>query len=180
MPYFVGVTGASGVILGLKLASELASREQTYLCLTKNAIEIAKAEDAKIPRHKNLTLLDEKDFLSPVASGSFRLKGTIIAPCSMGTAGRIASGISSNLIERAADIALKERWPLIIVPRETPLNLIHLRNLTTLAEAGAVILPPVITLYHQPSSIEDLINFIVGRILDILGVEHQLYKRWGT
>jgi len=96
----------------------------------------------------------------------------------MGTIGRIAAGISSNLIERAADVALKERWPLILVPRETPLNTIHLENMATLSRAGAIILPPVLTYYHKPNSIKDMEDFILGKVLDQLGVKHTLFRRW--
>ncbi len=179
MPYFVGITGSSGVAIGLQLIKHLSLTDDVFVCLTQNAQEIAKHEKAKLPKGKNIKVIDEKDFFSPVASGSFRLKACIIAPCSMGTLGRIASGISSNIVERAADIALKEKWPLVLVPRETPLNAIHLQNMLKLTQAGAVVLPPVLTFYHNPKSIDDMVNFIVGRILDIIGVEHNLYKRWG-
>ena len=178
MSFFLGVTGASGSVIGMRLAEELAKRDKVFLCLTKCARLIAQREGVKVPEVDNLTLLDEEDFSSPVASGSFRLKACIVAPCSMGTLARIANGISSNLIERAADIALKEGWPLIVVPRETPLNAIHLENMLKLASLGARIVPPVLTFYHNPKTINDLVNFVVGRVLDIIGVEHKLYRRW--
>ena len=180
MPFFVGITGASGSIIGTTIAYQLSRHDRVFLCFTKTGYKVAQEEAAEMPDSPNITLLDEEDLFSPISSGSFTLKGTIIAPCSMGTLGRIANGISSNLIERAADVALKERrWPLILVPRETPLNIIHLENMLKLAKIGVHIVPPVLTFYHRPQSVEDMVNFIVGKILDILGIEHSLYKRWG-
>ena len=113
-----------------------------------------------------------------IASGSFRTKGMVILPASMGTVGRIASGVALDLVERAADVHLKEGRPLVICPRETPWNLIHLRNLTTLAEAGARIAPPVPAWYHQPQSIEDMVDFLVIRVFDVLGYDLGNLKRW--
>lgn len=121
------------------------------------------------------------DLRSPLASGSFlsSIKAMIIAPCSMGTLARIASGISGNLIERAADCVLKERGTLIIVPRETPLNSIHLENMLKLSRAGAVILPAMPAFYPKPKTVEEMVGFVVGKILDLLNIENRLYKRWG-
>ena len=113
-----------------------------------------------------------------IASGSFRTKGMVILPASMGTVGRIASGVALDLVERAADVHLKECRPLVICPRETPWNLIHLRNLTTLAEAGARIAPPVDAWYHQPQSIEDMVDFLVIRVFDVLGYDLGNLNRW--
>ncbi|MGB9667774.1 MAG: UbiX family flavin prenyltransferase [Thermosulfidibacteraceae bacterium] len=178
MAYFVGITGASGSIIGIRLTEELTKIDKVYLAMTGIAKYVIKSEKVEIKENENLILIEEKNFLSPVSSGSNRLKATIIAPCSMGTLSRIANGISSNIIERAADIALKEKWPLILVPRETPLSTIHLENMLKLSKTGAVILPPVLTFYHDPNCIMDMVNFIVGRILDILNIEHKLYRRW--
>ena len=114
------------------------------------------------------------------ASGSVRTRGMVICPCSMGTAGSIAAGTSRSLIERAADVTLKERRPLILVPRETPLSLIHLRNLTTLTEAGATVLPAAPGFYHRPTQISELVDFVVQRILDQAGLEIEVGKRWGA
>jgi 4-hydroxy-3-polyprenylbenzoate decarboxylase len=121
-----------------------------------------------------------EDLGAPPASGSFRLDGTVVVPCSMSSAGAIASGVCLNLIHRAALVSLKEGRPLILAPRETPLSLPDLRNLTALAEAGAAILPASPAFYHTPQSIEDLIDFFVGKILDRLLIEHNLYTRWRT
>ncbi|MEX0701491.1 MAG: flavin prenyltransferase UbiX [Planctomycetales bacterium] len=120
-----------------------------------------------------------QDFMSGIASGSFRTGGMVICPCSSGTLGSIAGGLSSNLIHRAAEVHLKERRKLVLVPRETPLDAIQLDNMKKLALAGAVILPAMPGFYHNPLSIHDLVDFVVGRIADQLGVEHELFPRWG-
>jgi 4-hydroxy-3-polyprenylbenzoate decarboxylase len=122
---------------------------------------------------------DYRDFRAGIASGSFLTGGMVVCPCSMGTAAAIAHGLSQNLIHRAADVHLKERRRLILVPRETPLGLVQLRNLTACAEAGAVVLPAMPGFYGRPETLQDAIDFIVGRICDQLGVEHQLLRRWG-
>jgi flavin prenyltransferase len=122
---------------------------------------------------------DYRDFSAGIASGSFQTEGMVICPCSMGTLAAVSQGLSQNLIHRAADVHLKERRKLIVVPRETPLGSIQLSNMKTLADAGAVILPAMPGFYNQPKSIDDLINFVVARICDQLGVEQDLTKRWG-
>jgi 4-hydroxy-3-polyprenylbenzoate decarboxylase len=116
---------------------------------------------------------------APPSSGSWRLDGTVVVPCSMSTAGAIASGATTNLVHRAAAVALKEGRRLVIVPRETPWSLVDLRNMTALAEAGAAILPACPGFYHKPAGIDDLVDFVVGKILDRLGIEHELFERWG-
>lgn len=126
----------------------------------------------------NVKLLDEKNYFTPPASGSFRHDGMVIVPCSMGTAGRIANGISNDLLSRSADVCLKEKRPLILVPREMPWNLIHLRNMTQLAEAGATILPASPAWYQKPQSLEDLADTVVARILQQLGVEQNVMPQW--
>ncbi|MEZ6058992.1 MAG: flavin prenyltransferase UbiX [Planctomycetaceae bacterium] len=120
------------------------------------------------------------DFSAGIASGSFLTKGMIVCPCSMGTLSSIACGASTNLIQRAADVHLKERRPLVLVPRETPLGLVALRNMTTLTQAGATILPAMPGFYHEPRSLADVVDFIVARICDHLHVKHDLVKRWGA
>ncbi len=188
----LAVTGASGAIYAQRLAKHLAEGfDEVYLMVSNQAIDVAMTEIAVAINRKsfdttswlgkkylNVHLLDEKDYFTPPASGSFRHDGMVICPCSMGTAGRIANGISNDLVTRSADVCLKERRPLILVPREMPWNLIHLRNMTLLAEAGAVIMPASPAWYQKPKSLEDLADTVVARILQQLGVQHNLMPQW--
>jgi 4-hydroxy-3-polyprenylbenzoate decarboxylase len=147
--------------------------------LREKAATIATAIEIESEKHQALRVFDPMNLAAPISSGSFACAGMAIVPCSTGTLGRIANGISSNLIERAADVSLKERRRLVVVPRETPLNEIHLRNMLALRQAGADILPAMPAFYHKPRHISDLIDMIVGRVLDRLGVENELFHRWG-
>ncbi len=126
----------------------------------------------------SIELFDQRDVAATIASGSYDCAGMVVLPCSMGTLARIANGMSSNLLERAADVSLKERRQLILVPRETPLSLVHLRNMTAVTEAGAVVLPAMPGFYHRPQRVQDLVDMIAGRVLDQLGVESNLLRRW--
>jgi 4-hydroxy-3-polyprenylbenzoate decarboxylase len=128
----------------------------------------------------DVPFFDIDDLFAPPSSGSYRLDGLVILPCSMGSVGRIASGISSNLLERASDVMLKERKQLIICPRETPLNSIHLENMLKLSRCGVNIVPTSTAFYYKPKTIEDIIDFHIGKVLDILGINHSLFKRWGA
>ncbi len=188
----VAVTGASGAIYAQRfLRQAIRHFDEIYLTLSRQAIDVAKTELGRVPSLKpfdvepwlglessKIRLLDETDYYTPPASGSFRHDGMVIVPCSMGTAGRIASGVSNDLTTRAADVCLKERRPLVLVPREMPWNLIMLRNFTTLAEAGATILPACPAWYQNPRSIEDLADTVVARILMQLGKEQDLMPEW--
>lgn len=188
----VGVTGASGAIYAQRFLRHAARTfRDVFLILSDQAIQVAHTElDCEIrrdefdttewlgERHANVHLLDRRDFFTPPASGSFRHDGMVIVPCSMGTAGRIANGVSDDLLTRAADVCLKERRPLVLVPREMPLNLIMLRNLTQLAEAGATILPGSPAWYGHPRTLEDLADSVVARILQALGCEQTLFPQW--
>jgi len=188
----VGVTGASGAIYTQLFLREAARRyKDVYLTMSAQAFQVAETElGFPISRQnfdlqawlgepfENIHLLDEKNYFTPPASGSFRHDGMVIVPCSMGTAGRIANGISNDLLTRAADVCLKEGRPLIVVPREMPWNLIMLRNLTTLAEAGATVLPACPAWYTQPATLEELASTVVARILQRLGVEQTLQSEW--
>jgi 4-hydroxy-3-polyprenylbenzoate decarboxylase len=188
----VGVTGASGAIYAQRFLKQAVKRyEHVYLVLSAQAVDVAATElgvnvDLKNfdpaawlgEPASNLHLLDGRDFYTPPASGSFRHDGMVIVPCSMGTAGRIANGVSNDLLTRSADVCLKERRPLILVPREMPWNLIHLRNFTQLAEAGATILPASPAWYHKPKTLEDLADTVVARILQTLGQDQTLVSQW--
>jgi 4-hydroxy-3-polyprenylbenzoate decarboxylase len=129
---------------------------------------------------ERLFFYDDRYLWSPVASGSFKTDGMLVVPCSMKTLSSIANGYASNLIERAADVTIKEGRPLLLSPREMPFSAIHLENMLKLSRLGVKIAPPVIAFYHNPQKISDIIDFIVGKILDAFGIEHELFKRWGT
>lgn len=194
--YLVGITGASGSIYGLRLVEELlaaggdvtllltnAGRQvsafETGLELPEAFAECSAALQSYFHDHPHFAHLALDNFFAPVASGTAAPDAVVICPCSMGTAGRIAAGLSENLLERVADVALKERRELILVPRETPFNQIHLENLLRLSRAGAHILPAMPGFYQHPQSVAEMVNFVVGKVLDSLQVEHQLFKRWG-
>ena len=180
MKLIVGVTGASGVVLAKRLLEELKKRKiETHLVLSDGAEllindELGDEDLTKLADHSYAS----KDFYAPIASGSFKTDGMIIVPCSMKTLGEIASGVSDNLLARAADVCLKQERKLILVPREAPLNLIHLRNLVTAKEAGCTLIPPLLAFYPKPRSVDDMVNFVVGKILDSLSIDNNLYRHW--
>ena len=182
MKLTIAITGASGVIYGKRLLEVLHNKNvETHLVISQAAKKIIKHELEttektleKLANH----VYEIYDWSSPIVSGSFKMDGMVIVPCSMKTLAGIASGFSENVILRAADVTLKEGRKLILVPRETPLNTIHLRNMLDLANQGAIIIPAMPAYYHKPIKIEELIDFVVGRVLDQLNVEHSLYKRW--
>lgn len=181
MRIIVGVTGASGAILAKRFLEELKKLDaEIHLVVSENA-KLVIDEELKgkgLDKLANFTY-DHKDFRAKIASGSFKTDGMVVIPCSMKTLAAIANGYSSDLICRAADVCLKEERKLILVPRESPLNLIHLRNMVTAKEAGAVIIPPVLSFYNNPNSVDDTIDYVVGKVFDSLGLDNKLYKRWG-
>jgi len=182
MLFVVAVTGASGSIYARRLLEELKrSGHETLLLISDEAKNLIKQENEDLRRFEELATrtFSEHDLNSPASSGSVKTAGMIVVPCSMKTVSYIAHGMSGNAITRAADVALKERRPLILVPRETPLSTIQLRNLLRVSEAGAIVLPAMPAFYTRPKSIDDMVNFIVGRILDLLNVPHNLFRRWG-
>jgi len=178
----VAITGASGSIYGIRLLEVLKDKGvETHLIVSKTAEKVILHEtDKPINYVKDLATFcyEEEDLTAPIASGSFEFDGMVVVPCSMKTLSGIASGFAINLIIRAADVTLKEQRTLILVPRETPFSVIHLSNMLKLAKIGAVILPPIPAFYNLPESIDDIINHTVGKILDVLKIKHQLYKRW--
>lgn len=187
LPIVLGITGASGAIYGMTILKFLLENNyRVDLVLSSNAPKVFEAElDCNIAtllamtkNKNNLQVWDHTNVAASISSGSYKTQGMIIAPCSMGTIGNIAAGTSNNLISRAADVCLKERRKLILVARETPLNSIHLRNMLTLSEAGAVVMPAAPGFYHKPQSIEDQVNFIVGKTLDVLGIDNESFNRW--
>jgi len=195
----LAMTGASGAPYGVRLLEVLLRAGRTvHLTISPSAAEVLEKE---LDRRVNLLRFnlpdllgeqvadigpgqvqyhDHRDFGAGIASGSFLTAGMVVCPCSMATVAAIAHGLSQNLIHRAADVHLKEGRRLVLVPRETPLNLVQLRNLALCVEAGAVVLPAMPGFYTRPQTLQDAVDFIVGRICDQLGVEHQLFRRWGA
>lgn len=183
MEIIVGISGASGVLYGIRLMEVLAEKGvKTHLIMTEAAEQIIEIEtDYSSEAVKKLATWNHapEDFSAPIASGSHITGGMVIAPCSMKTLGAVANGISDTLLTRAADVCLKEERKLILLPRETPLSLIHLENMLKAKKAGASILPACPGFYSRPKTIEDLINTMVGRALDLLGIENDIFRRWG-
>ena len=193
--FVVVITGASGSVYGLRTVEQLLSRGhavslvatptgaevmafETGLRLPESAVKETVLRYLELAPGAPLRVAGDDDLFDAIASGSSAVDGVIVVPASMGFVGSVAAGLGSDLAERAADVALKERRPLVMVPRETPLNLIHLRNLTTLAEAGAIIVPAMPAFYQKPETLDDQVNFVVGKVLDVLGIAHELYPRW--
>lgn len=179
----IGLSGASGVIYGVRLLERLAAAGvETHLVASKSAlITLAHETDLKWAdvKKKAAHVHANDDVTAAIASGSFVTDGMIIAPCSMKTLGEIASGAAQTLMSRAADVVLKERRRLVLVPRETPLHLGHLRNMTAVTEFGAIIAPPVPAFYARPQSVDDIVDHGVGRLLDLFGIDDGGVKRWG-
>lgn len=180
----LGITGASGIPIATRLAEELANEFELVTVVTDAAKEVMKVETESarktLQQLKDVsTVFYGKDNMAAsIASGSNKNIGMVVAPCSMKTLGSIANGISDTLVTRAADVCLKERRKLVLVTRETPLNSIHLTNMTKLSDMGVDILPPVLGFYYQPETVDDIINHVVGKVLERFDVEHDLYDRW--
>lgn len=185
MRLILGITGASGAIYGTRLLEFLKRAKvevETHLVISEMGKQIIELElEQRLEDVIRLAsfFYENADLTAPIASGSFHVDATIIVPCSMKTVASVANGISENLITRAADISLKEKRKLVIVPRETPLSEIHLKNLLKVARAGGAIIPASPAFYHGPERLEDLVDFIVGKVLEAIGIEHNLYRRWG-
>ncbi|MCI0360209.1 MAG: UbiX family flavin prenyltransferase [Planctomycetaceae bacterium] len=198
LPLIVAITGASGAVYATRLLEVLlrAGRE-VHLVISPSGAAVIKQElglaiDAARPdlakllpadlgeRVRQVIAYHHEDFMAPIASGSFLTGGMVVCPCSGSTLSGIAHGASQNLIQRAADVQLKERRKLILVPRETPLSVVHIENMHRAAQAGAVILPAMPGWYHGVRSVQDLVDFVVARILDQLAVPHELMRRWGA
>ena len=182
-PYSVAITGASGVIYGLRLVEVLVDRKVPVELVVSDTARIVMKEEmgseARLPEASRLVRIhDFHDFTAPIASGSYPIEGMVIVPCSMGTLGAVASGLSQNLIHRAADCAIKEGRKLILVPREMPLSAIHLENMLKLARLGVKIVPPMPAFYTSQENISDLVDFVVGKVLDQMDIPHALYPRW--
>jgi len=192
----VAITGASGSIYGVRLIEELLkSKHRIYLVISKQAFSLIKTEigldwtgdneseiEEKIQGHfssREIRYFDEDNLSAPISSGSFVTDGMFVVPCSMKTLSGIANGYANNLIERVADVMLKEGRELLLSPREMPFNAIHLENMLKLAQLGVKIVPPIPAFYHKPKDINDIVDFVVGKILDTSGLDNRLFKRWG-
>jgi flavin prenyltransferase len=188
-------SGGSGIAYGLRLAEVLLQAgHEVHLCATPAALRVLRHEAgfAVDPQRPDLAALFAAELRAGLrvhapdavdaapASGSAGLRAVIVCPCSMGTLARVAHGFSSNLVERAADVALKEGRPLVVVPRETPLSVLHLRNLLAIARLGAIVLPAMPGFYHRPQTVADVVDFVVAKILDRVGIAHPLVRRWQT
>lgn len=194
--FIVAMTGASGSVYGLRLVEELLKTGcSVHLCLSQDAFAVTKAETGinlaggtavetakKVQKQfssKKVTYYPEENLFAPISSGSFPTDGMFVLPCTMKTLSAIAHGYADNLIERSADVTIKEGRLLVLAPREMPLSAVHLENMLKLARLGVRIAPPVPAFYHKPESIHDLVDFVVGKILDVSGVGHDLFRRWG-
>ncbi len=198
MRFFVAITGASGAIYGVRLVEKLlALRHEVFLCASKTGQDILKDEVFSSDAERELSyeellsscfagsgekpiVVRPDDFAVPFASGSNPPDGMAVVPCSMGVLGRIAAGVSSNLIERAADVCLKERKRLVLVTREAPFNLIHIRNMEKVTLAGAIVMPASPSFYHRPSTVEELVDFFVERVMSVMGVDGACTYKWGS
>jgi len=192
--YVMAITGASGPIYGVRVLGELLKTAEVHLIVSSEAFSILKDEagvdwagrdreeiQGRIREHfaaGGLHYWPEGDMRSPVSSGSFLTDGMLVVPCSMKTLAGIASGYAENLVQRAADVTIKEGRTLLLSPRETPLSAVHLENMLRLARLGVKIVPPSPAFYHGPRSVEDMVDFVAGKILDAMGVEHGLFRRW--
>ncbi|MDP2277045.1 MAG: UbiX family flavin prenyltransferase, partial [Nitrospirota bacterium] len=200
--YIFAISGASGSIIGIRVLKELIKHSEIHLVISSQSFSIIKEEtgiDWTIKKNSKFKIQSSKliedkirkyfktdrlffyrdDQLdAPIASGSFKTDGMLVVPCSMKTLSGIANGYANNLIERAADVTIKEGRTLLLSPREMPFSAIHLENMLKLSRIGVKIAPPVLAFYHKPKKIEDIVDFIAGKILDAVGVEHEIYRRW--
>jgi 4-hydroxy-3-polyprenylbenzoate decarboxylase len=178
----VGVSGGSGVVYGIRFLEVVRDLGIETHAIVSPAAKVTIKIETNYDPEKVESLASKSyrfnDVAASVSSGSFKTDGMVIMPCSMKTAGGLAAGYADNLVLRAAEVTMKERRPLIIVPRETPLTTLHLRNLLTLSEAGVIVVPAMPAFYHNPKNIQDIIDHLVGKVLDLLRVEHNLFKRW--
>ncbi len=193
--YVLAITGATGPVIGMRVLRELASSAEVHVIVSGQSFSIIKEEtgidwaggtDEDIQERirtfsgsRHVYYYGERNFEAPISSGSFKTDGMFVVPCSMKSLAGIAGGYSNSLIERAADVTIKEGRRLVLSPREMPFSAIHIENMLKLARLGVRIVPPVCGFYHKPRTIDDMIDFIAGRILDAMGVDHDIYPRWG-
>ena len=183
MKIIIGISGASGVILGVELLKGLKSIEhcETHLVISNHAIQNLKIETAYTLKQVSAlasAFYSENQMTASIASGTFKTDGMVVIPCSMKTLAAISNGYSSNLLQRAADVCLKEGRKLVLVPREAPLSKIHLRNMTTAVDSGCVIIPPVMTFYHHPQTIKNMIDYLISKIFQQFDLVYPEFKGW--
>ncbi len=190
--YILAITGASGSVFGIRVLGELLKNSEVHLVISSNTFPIIHDEtgidwsadtEGAVRRHfgtDRLFFHEDRRMEAPVASGSFLTEGMLVVPCSMKTLAAVSHGYANNLIERAADVTIKEGRRLLLAPREMPLSAIHLENMLRLSRLGVTIAPPIPAFYHRPESLDDIIDFVAGKILDSVGVEHFLFRRWGS
>ncbi len=194
--YIFAITGASGSIIGIRILKELVGIAEIHMVVSSPSFSIIHNEAGidwngttegdiqkkirKFFQSNRIFYYKESNFNAPISSGSFKTEGMFIVPCSMKSLAGIANGYANSLIERAADVTIKEGRPLIVSPREMPFSAIHLENMLKLARLGVKIVPPVMGFYHEPKSINDLVDFVAGKIIDAMGIDKDIYKRWGT
>lgn len=196
--FVFAISGASGSIIGIRVLKELIKHSEIHLVISSQSFSIIKEEtgvdwaadkkgsrviEDKIRKYfktERLFFHSENQMEAPIASGSFKTDGMLVVPCSMKMLSGIANGYANNLIERAADVTIKEGRTLLLSPREMPFSAIHLENMLKLAKIGVKIAPPVLAFYHKPKKIDDMVDFTAGKILDAIGVAHEIYKRWGA
>ncbi len=182
MRVIVGITGASGSVYGIRLLEALKKKGADVIIIpSKTGLDILRVETGKGMQELSSygKLLDNQDLMAPIASGSRPFDAMVVAPCSMKTLACVANGLASSLMLRAAEVALKERRKLVLVTRETPLSLIDIKNMEMVTLAGGVVLPACPGFYHSPKTVEELIDHVVGKVLDQIGIENSLFKRWG-
>ena len=193
--YVFALTGATASVVGIRVLKEIIRTAEVHLLISSQSFSIIFQEtwtdwhgntpedvQQKVRQSlnsENIYYYSEMDLSAPVSSGSFKTDGMFIVPCSMKTLSGVANGYTENLIQRAADVTIKEGRQLVISPREMPFSAIHLENMLKLARLGVRIAPPVMGFYHQPQTIEDMVDFVAGKVLDLMGIEHEIYKRWG-
>jgi len=196
--YVLAISGASGSIIGIRVIRELLRTSEVHLIISSQSFRIIKEETGidwtmktegsreiqdKIRKYfktERLFFYENSQMDAPVASGSFKTDGMLVVPCSMKTLSGIANGYANTLIERTADVTIKEGRPLLLSPREMPFSAIHLENMLKLSRLEVKIAPPVAAFYYKPEKVDDMINFFAGKILDLIGIEHELFKRWGS
>lgn len=192
--YILAISGASGSILGIRVLENLIRVSEVHLIISSNSFSIIREEtgldwfsenekdvEKRIREYlgsSRLYYYDESKLAAPISSGSFLTSGMLVVPCSMKTLAGIANGYANNLTERAADVTIKEGRPILLSPREMPLSAIHIENMLKLARLGVKIAPPIPAFYHKPKSIDEIVDFIAGKILDCFGIDHKLFRRW--